>query len=461
VASVPSSANRELFSSRWGFALAAMGGAVGLGNIWRFTFIAGENGGGAFIFLYFVFIILFGVPGLIAMIMIGRRGGRSPVGSTRVLAMAEGRSENWKYLGWTTLSVAFFALTFFSVIAGFVLAYLLKSSLGVFSGITPQESIQLFGEVQNGVAAMVGWHTVFMLLTMFIVVRGIRSGIERTVTFMMPTLFLILVILVVYSAITADFAAALRFMFVPDFSAINPEVVILALGQAFFSLSVGGGGIIAYGAYLQKSASIPHTALAIAAANVSVDMLAGLAIFPIVFAYGLAPGSGPGLMFETLPVAFGQMPWGGFFGTLFLLMVLFAALSTSISMLQSVVSRLVEREGASRTKMTIAAGGAAWIIGLGSVFSFNIWSEFKPLTFIDLLQDATIFRIIDFFVVNNLILVSAFFLLIFAGWVMSEEATRDEFGMGDGVVYRSWRFIMCYLAPTAMAVIAIANIFGS
>ena len=447
--------NHEEFSSRWGFILAAMGSAVGLGNIWRFTFMAGENGGGAFVLLYFIFIICFGVPGVIAMIVIGRRGGQSPVASTRTLALAEGKSANWKYLGWITLSVAFLALTFFSVIAGFVLDYLVKSISGAFAGITPQESIQMFTEVKNGVIGMMSWHGVFMLLTIIIVSRGIRDGVEKTVKLMMPALFLILLILVMYAAITADFASALRFMFLPDFSKIDKDIVLLALGQAFFSLSVGGGGIIAYGAYLQKTASIPHTSLAIASANVSVDMLAGLAIFPIVFAYGLEPASGPGLMFETLPVAFGQMPGGRFFGSLFLILVLFAALSTSISMLQSVVSRLVEHKGASRPMMTALAGGLAWIIGLGSVFSFNIWSDFTPLSFIDLLSNATIFRIIDFFVVNNLIMISAFFMTIFVGWIMSEQATRDELGLGNGLVYRSWRFIMRYLAPLAIVVITL------
>jgi NSS family neurotransmitter:Na+ symporter len=189
-------------------------------------------------------------------------------------------------------------------------------------------------------------------------------------------------------------------------------------------------------------------------------MLAGLAIFPIVFAYSLEPAAGPGLLFETLPVAFGQMPGGGLFGTLFLVLVLFAALSTSISMLESAVSRLVERKDASRSKMTLFAGGLAWLIGLGSVFSHNVWSEFKPLGFIDLLADATIFRIIDFFVVNNLILLSAFLIAIFTGWVISESATREELGLGNGRSYRTWLFIMRYLAPIAIFVISLMTIIG-
>jgi neurotransmitter:Na+ symporter, NSS family len=452
--------HREQFSGRWGFALAAMGSAVGLGNIWRFPFMAGENGGGAFILLYFVFILSFGIPALIAMIVIGRRGGQSPVGSTQKLALAEGRSPRWRYLGWITLSVAFLALTFFSVVAGWVLAYLVKSLSGAFEDITPQASIEMFAGVQASVMGMTAWHAVFMVLTMLIVGRGIRNGVEKTVTVMMPMLFVILLILVGYALVTADFKGALRFMFLPDFSMIDRDIILLALGQAFFSLSVGGGGIIAYGSYLSKTASIPHTALAIASANVAVDMLAGLAIFPIVFAYGLEPAAGPGLIFETLPVAFGQMPGGIFFGTLFFVLVLFAALSTSISMLESVVSRLVERNGTSRPAMTLLAGGVAWIIGLGSVFSFNIWSDFKPLDFIGLTGDATIFRLIDFFVVNNLILISTFLIAVFVGWIMSEQATRDELNLGNGVVYRGWRFIMRYLAPVAIMLIASFTIFN-
>ena len=452
--------NKVEFASRWGFILAAMGSAVGLGNIWRFTFMAGENGGGAFIFFYFLFIVFFGIPCLMAMIVIGRRGGRSPAGSTQALAVAEGKSPNWKFLGWIAISVAFLALTFFSVVAGWVLAYIPRSLVGAFDNISGEQSNQLFADVQASVFGMTFWHGVFMLITMFIVARGIQQGVEKTVKVMMPALFIALLILVIYAAVTGNFSEAFTFMFKPDFSKVNSDTVLLALGQAFFSLSVGGGGIIAYGAYLDKQASIPRVALSIAGANVSVDMLAGMAIFPIVFAYSLEPASGPGLLFVTLPVAFGQMPGGIIVGTLFLLLVLFAALSTSISMLESVVSRLIERENSKRLHMTLLAGGLAWLIGLGSVFSHNIWSDFTPLGFIEILEGATIFRLIDFFVVNNLILFSAFLITLFVGWVMSEEATRDELGMGNNLAYRSWRFVMRYLAPGAILLISLVTIIA-
>ncbi len=448
------------FASRWGFILAAMGSAVGLGNIWRFTFMAGENGGGAFIFFYFLFIVFLGIPCVMAMITIGRRGGRSPAGSTHALAVAEGRSENWKYLGWIAITIAFLALTFFSVVAGWVLAYLPKALSGAFAGISAEESIQMFNEVQASVFGMTFWHGVFMVLTMWVVMRGVQNGLEKTVKVMMPALFLILLLLVVYAAFTGDFGAALGFMFVPDFSRVDNDVVLLALGQAFFSLSVGGGGIINYGSYLDKEASITRSAFAIAGANVSVDMLAGLAIFPIVFAFALEPAAGPGLLFVTLPVALGQMPGGSLVGALFLLLVLFAALSTSISMLESTVSRLVERPGATRVRMTLLAGGLAWFIGLGSVFSHNIWSDFMPLNFIPMFEGSTIFRIIDFFVVNNLILVSAFFITVFVGWVMSTDATREELGLGDTLGYRCWLFVMRFLAPVAIVLVAAVTILS-
>ena len=448
------------FASRWGFILAAMGSAVGLGNIWRFTFMAGENGGGAFIFFYFLFIVFLGIPCVMAMITIGRRGGRSPAGSTHALAVAEGRSENWKYLGWIAITIAFLALTFFSVVAGWVLAYLPKALSGAFAGISAEESIQMFSEVQASVFGMTFWHGVFMVLTMWVVMRGVQNGLEKTVKVMMPALFLILLLLVIYAAFTGDFGAALGFMFVPDFSRVDNDVVLLALGQAFFSLSVGGGGIINYGSYLDKEASITRSAFAIAGANVSVDMLAGLAIFPIVFAFALEPAAGPGLLFVTLPVALGQMPGGSLVGALFLLLVLFAALSTSISMLESTVSRLVEKPGATRVRMTLLAGGLAWFIGLGSVFSHNIWSDFMPLNFIPMFEGSTIFRIIDFFVVNNLILVSAFFITVFVGWVMSTDATREELGLGDTLGYRCWLFVMRFLAPVAIVLVAAVTILS-
>lgn len=450
-------AKHEQFATRSGFLYAAIGSAVGLGNIWRFPFITGENGGGAFVLLYLVFIFTLGVPAMIAMVVIGRRGRQSPINSTHVLAVAERKSPRWKYLGWLTVLAAYMALTFFSVVAGWTLDYMVMSARGAFAGIDAEASAQLFETVQNSPGRMAVWHGFFVLLTIFIVARGIRGGLEAAVKFMMPALFVILVILVIYGAFAADMAGALRFMFEPDFSKLdNPRVYLLALGQAFFSLSVGGGGIIAYGAYMAKEVSIVKSSVIIATADTAAALLAGLAIFSIVLSYNLEAAGGPGLIFVSLPIAFGQMPGGLFFGTLFFVLVFFAALSTSISMLESLVSWF-EDKGMSRPLMAAAAGGLAWIIGLASVFSFNIWSEFTPLAFLEAFEGATIFRILDFVTANIAIPISAFLITVFVGWVMSKEATMDELAMGDGPAYRSWRIIMRYVAPAAIAAIFVFN----
>ncbi len=454
----PQAGAHEQFASRWGFLFAAIGSAVGLGNIWRFPFIAGENGGGAFVLLYLLFIVVLGVPALIAMIMIGRRGRQSPINSTHVLAVAEGRSPKWKYLGWLTVIAAYMALTFFSVVAGWTLDYLVMSARGLFDGIGPEASKQVFEAVKGDPLRMGFWHGLFMAFTIFIVARGVREGVEKAVKFMMPALFIILVMLVAYGAFTADMGAALRFLFAPDFSKIDNNAVLQALGQAFFSLSVGGGGIIAYGAYMQKDTSIASASAVIAGADTLVALLAGLAIFSIVLANGLEPAGGPGLIFVTLPIAFGHMPGGLFFGTLFFVLVFFAALSTSISMLESLVSWLEERKGLKRPAMALASGGFAWLIGLGSVLSFNIWNDVKPLAMFKTFETMTIFRLFDFFTANVAIPVSGLLITVFIGWVISPDTSRDELNMRRPWTFSAWYFIMRYLAPAALLTIFIAKL---
>lgn len=445
------------FATRWGFLLAVIGSAVGLGNIWRFPYIAGENGGGAFVLLYLAFIVILGVPALIAMIVIGRRGRQSPINSTQALAIAEGRSENWKYLGWLAVIAAYIALTFFSVVAGWTMDFVVMTASGSFENITSEASQEIFAAVKSDPLRMTMWHGLFMLITIVIVARGVRAGVEKAVKFMMPSLFVILLVLVAYAAVAADFAGGLRFMFAPDFSQLNADSVLQAMGQAFFSLSVGGGGIIAYGAYMDQKASIMHSAVIIAVADTAVALLMGLAIFPLVITYGLEMEAGPGLIFETLPIAFGQMPGGRLFGTLFFVLVFFAALSTSISMLESLVSWLVEQKGRNRVRMAALAGGIAWIIGLASAFSFNIWSGFKPLSMFETFESSTIFRLLEYMTANVALPISAFLIAIFVGWVMSRKSTLDELGIADGPVYRGWLFIMRYLAPAALAIIFLAK----
>ncbi len=443
-------APHEQWSSRATFILAAMGSAIGLGNIWRFPFVTGENGGGAFVLLYLGFIVFLGVPALIAMVMIGRRGQNSPIYATRALAVAEGRSKNWALVGWLTVIAAYLVLTFFSVIASFSFEYMLKSFEGAFHNYTPERSKAAYDALLASPYRLSILHGVFMGLTVIIVARGIKGGIEKATAFLMPGLFLILIGLVLYGLIAGDGMAAITFLFAPDFSKITPKVILEAMGQAMFTLSVGGSGMIAYGAYLAKEISITRSVAIIAAADTAVALLAGLMIFPIVFASGLEPSEGAGLIFVTLPIAFGQMPGGDIVGVAFFVLLLFAALSTSIAMSQPVVAWLEERFGLNRVWGSIWTGALAWVIGLLTVFSFNILSDFHPFSFIPRFAEMTIFLVLNDFISNIALPFSAFCLVIFAGWIMSTRSSAEELNMDSKLAFSIWHMLVRFVIPATL-----------
>ena len=338
----------EQWSSEWTFILAALGSAVGLGNIWRFPYVAGENGGGAFVLLYLLFVLGLGLPALIATIMIGRRGKLSPIRCFETVTRQEGLNSNWVYLGWLLVLSAFLLLTFFSVVASWTFDYLLKSATGSFSGLDADSATAMFSGLTSNALRLAIWHGLFMGFTLFVVGRGIRRGIERAIKIMMPGLFLLLLVLTAYALIVGDASRALSFLFTPDVSRIDGSVMVLALGQALLTLSVGGAGMLVYGAYLDDSASIPRAAAVIALTDTLVALTAGLMIFPLVFAYGLTPGEGPGLIFVTLPIAFGQMPGGILFGMMFFVLLLLAALTSALSMFEPVVAWLEDSRGIPR-----------------------------------------------------------------------------------------------------------------
>lgn len=448
----------ETWSSSTAFLLAAIGSAVGLGNVWRFTTIAGENGGGAFILIYILCIVLIGVPILVAEISFGRRGGGSPIASMRALARAEGRSPAWHWLGWIGVLTGLIALTYYSVIAGFTLDYVLKAANGIFAGISAERSTTIFADTAHDTWRVILWHTLFMALTVLIVARGVRNGIEKTATVLMPILFFILLILAGYSVFTADFSSAFRFMFAINFSNIDGTTILIALGQVFFSLSIGIGAMMTYGAYLEDHESIPRLAGMIAAADTLVAILAGFAVFPLVFSYGLDPGLGESLVFETLPVAFGQMPGGRIFGTLFFLLLTFAALSTSISMLEPLISYLEEHKGFARSRLALWAGLAITIIGIGPALSLNEWKNFFPLGFIPLFKDYTVLRLLDFVDTNILNVLGGLFIAVFAGWFMGQKSILKALGIGDGPYFRLWHFLIRYIGPTAITIIFVDGI---
>ncbi len=434
------------WSSRWAFILAATGSAVGLGNIWRFPYITGEHGGGAFVLVYILCIVIVGVPILMSEVMLGRRGRQSPINTMRSLAEEEGTSRYWEYLGWMGVLAGFLILSFYSVVGGWTLAYVVRAIGGAFTNVTATETSLIFNELISDAERLLAWHTIFMVLTTVVVARGVQHGLEKAVRFLMPALFVLLLIMVGYALSTAAFDEAVAYLFRPDFDSLQADDVLVALGQAFFSLSLGMGAIMIYGSYLPAKASIPRTALAIAAMDTTVAILAGLAIFPLVFSYGLEPGQGSGLIFQTLPIAFGQMPYGTLFGTLFFVLLMFAAWTSSISLLEPAVAWMHENHGIKRINAAIIAGIIAWIMGLGSLLSFNFWADNK-------LFGKTFFDLMEYLTTNIMLPLGGLLTAVFAAWMMKQASSSEELAMGNRVSYHFWRIVTRYVAPVGVILV--------
>jgi NSS family neurotransmitter:Na+ symporter len=446
------------WSSRLAFILAAVGAAVGLGNIWKFPYVVGVSGGGAFVLIYLLAVGLVAVPILMAEVLVGRRGRHSPPIAIASVAAESNVSRRWALTGWFGLFSAVMILSFYSVIAGWAIAYVFDTAGGTLAGLDGAGVSAHFDALLASPVRLAAWHGAFMAFTVFISAWGLQQGVERAVTILMPLLFLMLLVMIGYSVVEGDLAAGLRFLFAPDFSKITGGVVLVAVGQAFFSISVGMGLMMAYGAYLPKEVSITRSALVIAAADTGVAMLAGIAIFPIVFANGLDPGEGPGLIFVTLPIAFAQMPGGTLFGTIFFLLLSFAAVTSAIAVLEPIVAWVQEYYMVRRWRIAVAVGIGSWVLGLGTVFSFNIWSQWRPVAFLGILVDKNFFDLLDYATVNLLIPLGGLLLSVFVGWRMSRSAVLTELGLRDGPGFRFWLFLLRVVAPVAILGIFITNL---
>ncbi len=443
---------REQWSSRAGFILAAIGGAIGLGNIWKFPYIAGTSGGGAFVVIYLFVVALVAVPILTAELMLGRCGRRSPPSAMLHIAQRESRSRWWSGVGWLGAGAGFLILTFYSAVGGWVLDYVFVSLSGGFSGMDSSAAQARFSRVLADPLRMLLSYTVFLGVTGLILSAGLRNGIERATGILMPALFLMLLVLMVYSALEGDLEAGLRFLFAVDFSRINPDVMLSAVGHAFFSVGVSMGLMMAYGAYLPQSVSIPRTALIIAGADTLVAIMAGIVIFPLVFANALAPGEGPGLIFVTLPIAFGNMPAGSLFGALFFLLLLFAAVTSSIAIMEPAVAWVEEQRNFSRKTSAILVTGAIWVLGIGSVLSFNLWAEFRPIA------GKTLFELMDYLTANLMMPVGGMLIAIFAGWFVRRATLVEELRIDRSWLFTTWRFLIRTVAPVAIAGILVTNL---
>jgi NSS family neurotransmitter:Na+ symporter len=433
------------WSSRMVFILAVTGSAVGLGNIWKFPFIAGQNGGGAFVLVYLFCVFAIGMPVMMSEILIGRRGRRNPIATMALLGEEEGHSRNWRWVGAIGVMAGVLILSYYSVVAGWTLAYAQKSVTGAFTGASAFEIGEIFRQFTGNWLLVAAAHTAFMSITVFVVARGVERGLEQAVKFMVPALLLLLLMLLGYAINSGGFSRGMDFMFSPDFNALTWESVLVAMGQAFFTLSIGMGAVMAFGAYLPEETSIVSSSAAVVLADTGISILAGLVIVPLVFANNLDPADGPGLVFVTLPLAFGQMPGGVFFATSFFVLLTFAAWTSALGLMEPAVAWLVERHHKSRMQSAVIVGGLIWAVGFASVFSFNVLADF---TFFK----GTLYQNIDYITSNVMLPLGGLLVTVFAAWVMCANSSADELG-GAGTAYKMWRFLARFIVPASIIII--------
>ncbi|MBY9066637.1 sodium-dependent transporter [Hyphomonas sp. WL0036] len=432
----------ETFTSRFGFIMASVGSAVGLGNFWRFPYTAGENGGGAFILIYILCVALIALPLLMAEYSMGRKSGMSAVEGVQSLARAESKSQNWGIVAWIGSLTAFFILSFYMVISAWLLAYVIQAIGGDLHGTTAAESGQNFlntiGQGEHPLNSK--WYillllALFIAMNAFVVGRGVKGGLERAATILMPLFFVMVLIVVGFSVANGDVARTVSFIFEPKWEDVGFKTFLAALGQAFFSIGVGVGLMITYGAYLDRGTNIPKSSAIVAGSDTFVALIAGFAIFPIVFAAGLNEGSGPSLFFVSMPVAFEAIPGGSIFAIIFFSLALFAAFTSSISLMEVGVSWLEERQGVTRIGAASGVGFVLFMVGAAYVFS---------LEYLDFM---------DFMTEGLLLPLGGLLAAIFAGWILSRDMLVSE--LGESTIMNVWRFLIRWFVPPFIGLVLV------
>ena len=444
-----------LWSSRFAFYLSAVGAAVGLGSIWRFPYLVGSSGGSAFIFVFVLACLLIATPLLAAEFSIGRRARCNPPQAAGVVAEASGLSTRWNAIGVLGTLATFMIMSYYTVIAGWVFAYTWKVGAGGLTGLERPGVASLWRKFLASPWEVGAWHLAFVALVVFISARGLGRGIEAANRIRAPALLTLLLILVVYSLATGDVKNGLGFAFAPNFAAITPQVVLAAIGQAFFATGVGMAMMVAYGSYVERGTSLLRCALIIVGSILLVSLLATLMIFPLVFAYGMDPAQGTELVFEVLPTLFAEMPGGRLIGTLFFLLLIFAALTPSLAGIEPLVAWLEQRRGFSRPMAAVIAGGASWLLGIGSVLSFNLWSAWRPLGAIPAFSHSTFFEVMDYVSSNILLPIGALLVSLFVGWRVSQVIVAEQLEETTPLGRRVIVWLLRYVCPLALAVILV------
>jgi NSS family neurotransmitter:Na+ symporter len=436
---------RAQWASRLGFILAAAGSAVGLGNIWKFPYITGNNGGGAFVLVYLVCIAIVGLPIMMAELMIGRHTQRDAIGA---FVQLEGKRSFWLSAGWVSVIAAFIICSYYSVVAGWTLDYVYRALIGSFSG-EPAEAIEsMFGTLIADGPRQLIWQAVFLLLCLGIVIGGVQKGIERWSKILMPILFLLLGLLFINGMLSKGAWEGFSFMFRPDFSKLTAGSVLEALGHSFFTLSLGMAAMITYGSYLNKTEDLLAASLRVVILDTLIALMAGLAIFSVVFSVGMEPAAGPGLVFKTIPVVFSQIPGGALLAIVFFLLLAFAALTSNISLLEAQVAYFIDERGWSRKKATVFLAGLAFVVGIPTALSYNTLADWKVI------GDRNFFDSADLIASNYLLPIAGLLIALYVGWFWSGSKEKEELvAGGSGWVYPTWHFLIRYVSPLAVAVV--------
>lgn len=439
---------RGHWTSRLGFIMASAGSAVGLGNIWKFPYITGMHGGGAFVIFFIFCIIAIGIPIMIAEMVIGRHTHKDPVGAFRKL-----RGGPWTMVGWLGVTAGFIILSYYCVVAGWAVDYLWLALKGTFSGKHIQEVPELFTSLLADDMSQLFWQAVFMTATVSIVLGGVSNGLERANKLMMPVLFLILIVLAVRGLLSPGGYQTLAFLFTPEWHKLDTAAMLEAMGHAFFSLSLGMGAMLTYGSYANEKTNIPTVAITVSVMDTCVALLSGIAIFSIVFTYGMAPAAGPGLVFKTLPIIFSQMPGGTLIAVLFFLLLVFAALTSSISLLEVVVAYYCDEKKWQRKTATLVMGFLIFLLGIPSALSNNLLAD------VYFIGERNFLDSVDFLATNYILPLGGLFIAIFTGWIMTTRLARREIEKGAVRFhyYPVWHFLIKYVCPILVAIVFLSR----
>jgi neurotransmitter:Na+ symporter, NSS family len=440
----------EQWTSKLGFILAAAGSAIGLGAIWKFPYMAGTNGGGIFLIFFLLMTIFIGAPILLAEFIIGRNTQKDAVMSYKHLAP----KSLWPLLGYGGVIASFLILSFYSVVGGWILSYLARSFTGSLSGLTQAEYGATFESIISNPIEAVAVQLLFLVLTIWVVQGGVQQGIEKASKYMMPALFILFIILVIRSLTLDGAMAGVEFFLKPDWSAVTGQTILMALGQSFFALSVGLSVMVTYASYLSKGESLTKSAFSVVGLNILISLLAGLVIFPAVFALGFEPEAGPGLVFVVLPAVFNELAFGGLFLTIFLILLLFATLTSAFSILEIIVAVLSKGDNNKRKKFSWIAGLLVFAAGIPNALSFGVLSDVKFF-------GKTFFDLADFLTSNIALPLGAFFIAIFVGYVLPRKMVRREMEEGTGsnpLLFNIWYFSIRYIVPIGIGIVFLQSI---